>query len=60
MVRGRWKEGAEEKRERVRKDIKSEGKAGRNNSNIQVNGKSTENWGKIKEIRRKVEVEREK
>lgn len=46
MVRGRWKEGAEEKRERVRKDIKSEGKAGRNNSNEQVNGKSTENWGK--------------
>lgn len=60
MVRGRWKEGAEEKRERVRKDIKSEGKAGRNNSNRQVNGKSTENWGKIKGIRRKVEVEREK
>lgn len=48
MMRGRWKEGEEEKSERVRKDIKSEGKAGRNNSNRQVNGKSTDDWGKNK------------
>ena len=43
-MRGRWKGGAEEKRERRRKDIKSEGKAVRNNSKRQVNRKSTENW----------------
>ena len=43
IVRDRWKGGAEGKRERRGKDIKSEGKAVRNNSKRQINRKSTEN-----------------